>query len=241
MLKEFSCKYCGSSFERNVYPSSSKTKLFFFCSPSCRNKSRELKSIPCPRCGSLFKPDVIDIHGVRRQYCSKGCAYKASRGKPSKNPLTHNTKEREFIIENYPKNGTDWVAEKLKLTSKVVGLLAHKLGVKLDKDVYRKKVHGAAKENMLGAKNPNWQGGVTCQEWGDNWQSQKLAARERDKHKCQVCGVFDKHISVHHIKPRRLFLGRMEDANVLSNLICLCNKHHIPVEMGKIPCPTPKA
>jgi len=137
--------------------------------------------------------------------------------------------------------GAEWCANKLGYTKSGISNLANRLGVKLNSDVYKRRVHGAAKAFMAGEKNPNWQGGVTTKEWGDNWKQQQRKARIRDNFTCQVCGFYSKHISVHHIVRRIHFLGHMEDANDLSNLICLCNKHHVPVEVGKIQCPTPKS
>lgn len=237
MNRKFTCKYCKRTFERSTH---GDRKHYDFCSRSCSNKSRVLKKIPCPLCKTLFEPAVVDNGGVRRKYCSIKCANAAKRGKPSTNPKTHSKEERDFVKTHYPEKGADWVSEKLGHTKKSIYMLANKIGVRLNKDVYRVKVHDAAKKYMTGEKNPNWQGGVTCDEWGDNWQEQKRAARKRDDYRCQVCGYFSRHITVHHIKPRRLFAGNMNDANVLSNLICLCDKHHVPVEVGKIPCPTPK-
>ncbi len=69
-------------------------------------------------------------------------------------------------------------------------------------------------------------------------QENRKKALKRDKNKCQVC--FKKGKVVHHIKPRRLFNeDTINDANKLFNLITLCDKHHVPVEIGKIPCPKP--
>jgi hypothetical protein len=239
MVKQFVCKYCSKPFKRQVYPSRDH---FDFCSGSCRNKARALKPIPCPVCGTMFSPQRINgADGERKRYCSSKCASFMLRGKPSTNPYKHSKENEEFVRKHYPEMGSAWIAEKLGTTKSAITNLANRLGVVLDKAVYRSRVHGAARVNMLGKKNPNWQGGKTCLEWGDNWKVQQRKARQRDNYSCQICGHQSKHITVHHIKPRRFFLGHMEDANVLSNLICLCDKHHVPVEMGKIPCPKPRA
>jgi hypothetical protein len=53
----------------------------------------------------------------------------------------------------------------------------------------------------------------------------KAQARERDNYTCQFpgCGYYDKHIDVHHICKR----SQRPDLKVtLSNLVCLCRKHH---------------
>lgn len=238
MVKRFVCKQCKKPFERKIYPSRNN---YDFCSPACRNKARILEQVPCPVCGTLFAPQRINgANGKPKQFCSHQCASIAQRGKASTNPATHSKDHKDFVRRHYPEMGADWVAEKLNTTKSAICNLANRLGVVLNKSVYRAKVHGAARVNMLGERNPNWQGGGTVAEWGSNWQEQRKKARRRDDHKCQVCNYHSLHIAVHHIKPRRFFLGHMEDSNELSNLICLCNRHHILVEMGKIPCPKPK-
>jgi phage terminase large subunit GpA-like protein len=239
MNKTFVCKHCRKPFERKVIPSKAKQSTYEFCSPSCRNKARALKQIPCPVCGNMFTPQVNDTGGARKRHCSTKCGNASRRGSKSTNPLTHSEQERVFIKKHYPSKGADWIVSKLGHTKKAISALTYKLGVVLNKEVYRSKVHGAAKKNMTGSTNPNWQGGITYAEWGSNWIEQRAKARKRDGYKCQVCGYWSRSIHVHHIKPRRLFDGHVEDANVLSNLISLCGSHHILVEMGKIPCPKP--
>lgn len=240
MIKEFNCKFCNNQFQRQVFPSSKHT--FDFCSPSCRNRSRELIAVLCPICGAHFKPHKINgADKLRKRYCSIKCAGYSKRGKVSSNPNTHTEADNEFVKKWYPSMGAKWCANELGYTKSGIANLANRLGVKLDGDIYKTLVHGAAKSYMTGEKNPNWQGGITTKEWGSNWIEQQKRARKRDNYTCQVCSFYSRHISVHHIKRRIHFLGHMEDANILSNLVCLCNKHHVPVEMGKIPCPVPKA
>ena len=71
-------------------------------------------------------------------------------------------------------------------------------------------------------------------EYGRNWRSQRRRALERDRHRCQNCGMTNvEHkeqydgdgLHVHHIVRVRAF-DRPEDGNFLENLITLCNKHH---------------
>lgn len=238
MIKTFTCKQCSKQFDRRVYPS---RNIYEYCSTKCRNKARALGTVKCLVCNTKFVPYKINgADKKRKRYCSTQCANYAKRGAPSTNPKTHSKEEILFIKEYYPIIGAGRIAEKLGYTKSAISNLAHRLGIVLNKDSYYTIVHGAAKTYMTGENNPNWAGGKTCTEWGKNWKQQQKKARQRDGYTCQVCGHYSKFISVHHIKPRRLFIGRMEEANVLSNLICLCNKHHVPVELGKILCPKPK-
>lgn len=241
MKKEFTCKYCHTAFQREVFPKDAKKSTFEFCSPVCRNKSRSLEKLSCPICGQLFTPrinDIVNGKKVRKRFCSAKCGNKSRIGSKSTNPKTHTQKERDFVKENYPTMGADWLSEKMGYSKKAIACLAHKIGVTLNKDVYRKKVHDAAKEYMTGSRNPNWQGGETYKELGSNWGTQRKAAIKRDGYACQVCFVVSRKNHIHHIIPRRFYDGHVEDANVLENLITLCPKHHKLVECGKIKLPS---
>jgi 5-methylcytosine-specific restriction protein A len=86
--------------------------------------------------------------------------------------------------------------------------------------------------NKSGEKSPFWVGGETTYR-GKGWVEARLSAVERDKGVCQSCGkVVGRSISVHHIKPFRLF-DNIKDANALDNLICLCQSCHMRIEYAK--------
>lgn len=76
-----------------------------------------------------------------------------------------------------------------------------------------------------GENNGTWNGG-DISYYGPNWLMQRRLARERDQFTCQDCGIsedeYGKELSVHHIIPFRKFNGDWEKANILSNLISLC-------------------
>lgn len=67
--------------------------------------------------------------------------------------------------------------------------------------------------------------------YGPNWQVQRVKARERDHFTCQVCGLVEtgKAHHVHHITPFRTFTTYLL-ANQLENLITLCPTCHRRVE-----------
>jgi DEAD/DEAH box helicase domain-containing protein len=70
-------------------------------------------------------------------------------------------------------------------------------------------------------------------QYGPNWRYQADLARERDEHKCQICGIreTDRAHDVHHKTPFRMFTS-VEQANQLSNLITLCPGCHKMVEVN---------
>lgn len=231
----FICQNCDCPFERLIYPSSNSNLKF--CSSTCRNKARIKPDIPCPICNTMFKPKRINGAGKPpKQYCSKGCANTAKVGQES--PKRTAKEIRDTIANLYPNNGAQYVADLLGLSIPSIRNIANSIGVTLEPEVYRKKVHGAAKRYMKSPSNPNWHGGVSYTEFGENWVEQRRKTLKRDGYTCQSC--FNPGRTVHHIKPRRLF-EIVEDSNTLSNLITVCNKCHVPIEIGKIPCPIPLA
>jgi len=224
------CETCKEPFYRKV----TKSYLPLFCSRKCSNESRVLVDIPCPICETMFKPNVIDIGRVRKQYCSAKCAWIAQSGKPS--PKRTPKHIRDLVTQEYPQKGPDELSEILNMPKDTIQRIAYSEGVKLDKKV-RQKTYKNVIKRMTGPNNPNWQGGTTYKEYGDSWPEQRIKTLKRDNYTCQVCFEFGN--TVHHIKPRRFF-ENVDDSNDLSNLITLCDKHHVPVEIGKIPCPIPK-
>lgn len=93
-----------------------------------------------------------------------------------------------------------------------------------------------------GRNNPNWIGGTKFPNRGPNWSKQRKAALKRDGRRCQICGKRPRRkrgLSVHHIRPYRLFNGNWLAANQLINLITLCRRCHADAENGRIACPLP--
>ena len=96
----------------------------------------------------------------------------------------------------------------------------------------------------MGSRSKNYETNKTGRR-GTNWNKQRTKAQLRDNKTCQICGYHQhkrmkrRYIDVHHIIPFRHFGGNWKEANVLSNLICLCRDCHVKVEAGEIPCPRP--
>lgn len=206
--KIFDCLKCGKEKTVWIFPSNDRKHIY--CSRKCAGSRLIRDDIPCAYCGKMFHPSK------KVRYCSRECFCLSTRGRKAKNAYSEYVVN--YVINNYSSIGKVEVSKVLQISPGAVKCLAQKYGVKIDKS---KKVRH------------------TILEWGDNWIEQQAKARERDNYICQVCGKKDlsRSISIHHIKPRRLFTYHLEDANVLSNLISLCAKHHLLVEKGKIPCP----
>ncbi len=68
-------------------------------------------------------------------------------------------------------------------------------------------------------------------DYGPNWRQQRELARQRDRYRCQVCGIeeTDRAHHVHHKTPFRLFAS-YEQANQLNNLITVCPSCHRRIE-----------
>lgn len=123
--KQFTCKYCGNVFERVFREKAGST--YDFCSPSCRNKARTLKDIPCPICGTLFKPninDTTDNGTVRKRYCSAECGRLSLKGKPS--PKRTSEEIIALVKERYPIEGASLLAKELNKTEMAIRQIANK-------------------------------------------------------------------------------------------------------------------
>ena len=87
-------------------------------------------------------------------------------------------------------------------------------------------------EYLSGENSPQWVGGVTTYR-GKGWFEARSQAIDRDKGTCQYCGKFvGSSIAIHHVIPFRNFTN-VQDANVLSNLICLCQSCHMRIEYAQ--------
>lgn len=88
-----------------------------------------------------------------------------------------------------------------------------------------------AHRNAVPTINPSFKGGP-FPHYGPNWPAQRRAARDRDNHTCQRCGLYQRRprLHVHHIQPRRTFGNDYLAGNALTNLVTLCKSCHRHVE-----------
>lgn len=104
----------------------------------------------------------------------------------------------------------------------------------------KQKMRGP-RPHMQGENSSNWRGGISKYQWRKpNWREQREKTRERDNNTCQICGITAKeagqNMDVHHIVSYHSF-DKSEDANHLSNLICLCRTCHMRIENGILELP----
>jgi DEAD/DEAH box helicase domain-containing protein len=87
-----------------------------------------------------------------------------------------------------------------------------------------------------------WEAGILLRpnDYGPNWQQQRVKVLQRDDYCCRTCGAAGStHLHVHHIRPFREYgyiSGENENyraANKLDNLITLCPSCHRRAEAGQ--------
>lgn len=217
VLPPAECKICGKMFQRN--PSKRKGGDNLFCSRKCsgiaqREVPRELK---CETCGKPFtRIACFLVQPGQGRFCSRKCMY-ASKG--SSTEIQCQVCDKVFC----------------RKTSQV-----QRYGIQICSracmGVWRSRQY-------IGENNANWRGGYQ-EYYGPDWTTQRKAARQRDKYRCQVCKITEKklgrELDVHHIQPFRTFgytageNERYKEANRLANLISLCPSCHKLAEHNKV-------
>lgn len=86
-------------------------------------------------------------------------------------------------------------------------------------------------EQIINKLNENGLWISPINDYGPDWNKIRLQILERDRYKCQVCGItsIQQKLNVHHIKPFKTHITT-EVANNASNLITLCPSCHRNVE-----------
>lgn len=77
------------------------------------------------------------------------------------------------------------------------------------------------REHTAGEANPNWAPHSPARYAGE-WERNRLAALERDQHRCVECRS-TRYLHVHHVVP---WGAGQEDPHALDNLATLCARHH---------------
>lgn len=203
---EFECNHCGDDFTIPVAWVRKDRNSGAYCSKECRDidkdigieKEDEVRTCKAPDCDGSFEV----IPSSPKQFCSLSCAY----GNRSNNEA--HTQNCEICGEEYKTGGPKKAQRRVTC------------GVECFKEWLTGRYRGE--------KSFSWKGGYD-QYYGDNWQEQRNKARERDGYQCQVCGISEsdnpRQLSVHHVTPVREF-EQPEDANVLTNLVTLCEPCH---------------
>jgi 5-methylcytosine-specific restriction endonuclease McrA len=210
--KKVNCSFCGNELLKKP----SEIFKTNFCNHKCKNEyqiqnghlinqhlKRRVEKV-CEICGKKF--NVPKNREITSKYCSKHCLGLANgrRGK---------IQYKKQILVKCSKCGKEF--EKKPSTYRSLNFCSTSCMGK-----YYSESHMFSGEN-----SGTWNGG-DISYYGPNWLSQRRLARKRDKYTCQDCGKTEKQLghelSVHHIKPFRVYNGDWEKANELSNLISLC-------------------
>lgn len=222
---ETTCPECGKAF---WYHASWPRK---YCSNTCAGKanvgniaSHESSAFTttCEQCGKMF---TTTPKRTRGRFCSLACygqwmsehvAGEAHPkfGKPAPRPsdlvaLTCPTCSEPFLVKR------SHASKRLCCSRRC------------------RHVYMSETGQYSGPNNHNWTGGYESY-YGPSWRSAQRAVRLRDR-VCQECGIspekLGRSLDVHHIVPFREFgVERHAEANVLSNLVALCNICHLRVE-----------
>lgn len=241
------CETCGKTYRTKT------NHNIRFCSRECWRKDHaaQTTTLVCEYCGKTYTKPTIRI-GLGK-FCSRQCAAKGRKQPPPAQTFTYTcqrcgktfTRERNKPYKfcshqcshkgrkqprgiTLAENTCEQCGQTYQRTPATIG--------KFCSSACWGKWHA---EHDSGENSPFWKGGTT-EYRGPNWRKQKAAARKRDGHRCQHCGVSEdeigQHLDVHHVKPFREF-GYIPDqndnyrqANKLSNLLTLCRSCHLKVE-----------
>lgn len=219
-MREVPCATCGRPIIRKAtqlkhYPVS-------YCSSECMYPHSTI-AFDCAQCGrhTVKKGNITGRRLCKHLYCSRDC-------------------HQAWIKANSPTgpSHTSWKRVTLQCAHCDKTFSRAPRSVKSATPCCSKACQYAWRS---GPQSNLWKGGH-ADYYGPNWKTQRRAARDRDGHTCQSCGitstVHGRAMQVHHIRPFKSFgyIAGVNDlyleANDLSNLISLCAPCHISLERG---------
>lgn len=220
---DLGCAECGKTFSRKA--SAAKEDKAYYCSRSCASAGYKKyysgencyryssTDVECAQCGKALSRKATLSARRQHHFCSRPCWGKWK----TKNTAGENSPHYKRIPTKCRQCGKEF---------SVIPRAFNEHGNFCDHECYGLW----SAQNKTGKNNPLWKGGH-LPYYGPNWYGQRAKARERDNYACQHCGVTEtelgRQLDVHHKIPIRLFgIDRYEDANRLSNLVCLCNRYH---------------
>lgn len=140
-------------------------------------------------CKFCKEPFLININKIGN-FCSNNCFHKNGRSKEHRKNISK-VKKEAYVGKNNPNYGNKWSEEqKKKMSFKKKG---QRKGIKRPRHSLR----------MLGQGNPNWQGGITLEEYCEVWKDKeyKKSIIERDGKEClnPLCYKNSHKLCAHHI------------------------------------------
>lgn len=233
-MPEVECDNCGEITSKSQYKIDRNENLF--CSQNCYhdfgrpdmegeknpNRSTGKIAVECEQCGDMF--DVYPYREDSARFCSRECSDEYKKGITGEdharwkgNKETYTCEQCGGRFEEYPyRNSRKYCSE----------------------GCYRK----AAKYLFAGENNPVWRGG-RVDNYGPNWQDQRMKVLERDGHTCQECGKhaddMERSPDIHHKKRLGWFKEEYDapewwgKGNRVANLVTLCMSCHLEKEWSE--------
>lgn len=194
-------------------------------------KDIKTKVYVCAVCNKEFVRSAY----ANYKYCSHKCSSVVLRG-------------NQYAKGNGP-NKTSFTSERVKGKNNVKWKDSLQFTCEFCKNVFERKPWRVAKMKnktprfcsrecftksgaFRAEKSTSYVGGKNTYR-GRKWPEVRKIVVERDKGICQACNKFiGERIPVHHIIPFREF-STEEEANVLENLVCMCQSCHMKIEPRK--------
>lgn len=220
-LPNRTCKGCGTAF----HDTDAKRDYCGDCDPNAGenngNWTDARETTECKRCGGEFSFYPSDKEGI---YCG-ACVEDAD----------------EFLGTPYREvHDIERVRRSCEHCGKEFRILKSDLAVRAGRFCSHDCLCDWMSENQTGENHHQWRPGET--NYTGDWWAVRRAARERDDHVCQHCGVsrdeMGREPDVHHIEPVRTF-DDPQESHRLDNVVCLCRSCHRGVEEGTIDAPLP--
>lgn len=229
---QITCMNCEAVFE--VQPCFASRRKF--CSKDCYTQWDDNRRVhkTCEVCGAAFS---VKPHNTVARFCSRSCGGKwHMQNRVMRGPDMKGNKYRQgkkpsnaFTPDQVRGSANPNWKEPIALTCEQCKKEYYLKPWVVRQNNPRFCSNKCAKTYSRGENHWGYLGGPMTYR-GRSWLKQRALAVARDNGTCQDCGkVVGASIPVHHIKPFRTFATEQE-ANVLENLVCLCQSCHMKRE-----------
>jgi 5-methylcytosine-specific restriction endonuclease McrA len=183
--------------------------------PNRGGSRRQLKDIPCPQCGQIFRP-----RNKQQKYCSRAC-FHVVHGTWMTGRTLPNRRQRPLCQQ------CGQVAKRMhRKYCSIACRDAARLGKgHTEEAIERMRV--AQQKNWASKKNPSRRAEMKRIRMSPEWKAWRTAVFERDNYTCQQCGARCCRLEPHHIKK---FADFPELAFNLDNGMTLCRPCHLRTE-----------